>query len=321
MFLLTFVWLFSFELYNLFFKLSTPMEKFLDKLLNYEVLSEIDVENICNQVIDILILEPNVRKVSPDAVIVGDIHGQFSDLVHIFENHGRPDKINYVFLGDFVDRGENSLECILFLLVNKILYPQGITLLRGNHEQKNINKVYGFYDEVNSKYGNYKVWTIINKVFSFLNISCIVDGRYLCVHGGISTRITINKLERVDRFEKLSQESIINDVIWSDPYYKNGSALNPRGSGFLFGEDVAKQFLMFNNLEMIVRSHQLAIEGYKWDFEGLCLTVWSAPNYMNKCSNPASVLLIEKNAPITSRNIKIFHKTLRDSSIEKNIQK
>lgn len=292
------------------------MQKFLDKLMNYEILSEIDIQDICNKAIDILILEPNIRKISPNAIIVGDIHGQFSDLVQIFQNHGVPDKINYVFLGDFVDRGENSLECILFLLVNKILYPQGITLLRGNHEQKSINKVYGFYDEVYSKYGNCKIWNSINKVFSFLNIACIVDGKYLCVHGGISTRLTINKLERADRFDKLTQESIVNDVIWSDPYYKNGSAANPRGSGFLFGEDIAKQFLMFNNLEMIVRSHQLAIEGYKWDFEGLCLTVWSAPNYMNKCSNPASVLLIEKDTPITSRNIKIFQKTLKPQSVE-----
>lgn len=287
------------------------MQKYLEQLENYELLTEIEIENICNQAIDILILEPNICKVAPTSVAIGDIHGQFSDLLQIFKTYGTPSKINYVFLGDFVDRGENSLECILLLLVYKIMYPKGITLLRGNHEQKNINKVYGFHDEVCAKYGNSNVWSTINKVFSCFSLACIIDGKYLCVHGGISPRLTISKLERVDRFEKIGSESIINDLIWSDPYYKNGFALNPRGSGYLYGEDIAKQFLMFNNLEMIVRSHQLAIEGYRWDFEGCCLTIWSAPNYMNKCSNPASVLLVEKDVPVTSRSIKIFHKTWR----------
>jgi len=273
------------------------------------VLSEVEIFDICKKAKDILLFEPNVRRVNSNIVIVGDIHGQFSDLLHIFDTYGTPEKINYVFLGDFVDRGENSLECILYLLIYKIHYPGRVTLLRGNHEQKVINKVYGFYDEVAAKYPNTGVWEMINTVFDHLNIACIIDGKYLCVHGGISPNITINKLERIDRFEKLTEQSIINDVLWSDPFYKTGVSPNPRGNGCLFGEDVLKQFLMFNNVEMLIRSHQLAIEGFKWDFDGCCLTVWSAPNYMGKCSNPASVLFIEENLPITSRSIKIFQKT------------
>lgn len=284
------------------------MEEQLNQLRRYEMLNEGEILEICTKATEILLFEPNVRRVESNIVIVGDIHGQFSDLLHIFDTHGTPEIINYVFLGDFVDRGHNSLECILYLLIYKIHYPERVTLLRGNHEQKIINKVYGFYDEVALKYPNTSIWEMINIVFDHLNIACIVDGKYLCVHGGISPRVTISKLERVDRFEKLTEHSIINDVLWSDPFYKTGVSPNPRGNGCLFGEDVLKQFLIFNNIEMLIRSHQLAIEGFKWDFDGCCLTVWSAPNYMGKCSNPASVLLIEKNLSITSRSIKIFEK-------------
>lgn len=285
------------------------MKEHLQQLRRYELLKEEDISKICNKAIEILILEPNVKRINANTVVVGDIHGQFSDLLHIFDTYGTPETVNYVFLGDFVDRGGHSLECILYLLIYKILYPGNITLLRGNHEQKAINKVYGFYDEIQTRYLNCIVWNMINGVFDHLILACIVDGKYFCVHGGISPRVSINKLERIDRFEKLTDDSIINDIIWSDPFYKLGASLNPRGNGFLFGEDVLKQFLMFNNVERLIRSHQLAIEGFKWDFGGHCLTVWSAPDYMGKCSNPASILLIEKNTPITSRSIKIFQKT------------
>lgn len=295
------------------------MEKYLQKLENYELLTETEVESICNEAMDILVLEPNVCKVEPPALVVGDIHGQFSDLVKIFEKNGNPDAINYVFLGDYVDRGENSLECILYLLIYKIKYPRGLTLLRGNHELKNINRVYGFYDEVWSRYGNNRVWNILNDVFSYFGIACIVDGRFLCVHGGISPRITMNKLERLDRFESVTSDSIINDVSWSDPYHKNGFSPNPRGSGFLFGEDVAKKFLTINNLELIIRSHQLAIEGYRWDFKDLCLTVWSAPNYMNKCYNPASICFIEKDTDVTTKSLRIHSKKPQGSSQQASI--
>lgn len=220
-----------------------------------------------------------------------------------------------MFLGDYVDRGENCLEVIMLLLVYKVLYPGKVVLLRGNHEQALINKAYRFYDECMGKYGDSTVWWMINDVFTHFNIACIVDGRYLCIHGGISPRVTINKLERIDRFGEIGEDSILTDIFWSDPFYKPGASHNPRGSGFLFGEDILKQFLMCNNLDMLIRSHQLAIEEYKWDFGRLCLTVWSAPDYMSKCSNPGAVLVIEEDSPITSNSLKLFKKTRRESNV------
>ncbi len=285
------------------------VDKFIKHILNYKILTESEVNKICYCVMEIMICEPNIRFVDSPVNVVGDLHGQFSDLVTVFKISGVPGESSYVFMGDYVDRGENSLELILLLMCYKILHPEKVTLLRGNHEQPSINKTYGFYDECLNKYGNGNVWSAINEVFNYLNIGCIIDGKYLCIHGGISPRVTLQKLNRIDRFEPIGEDCIYTDILWSDPFYKLGASSNPRGSGYLFGEDVLKQFLMYNNLEMIIRSHQLAIEGYKWDFGNLCLTVWSAPNYMGKCLNPASILMVTKNTKITTKCLKLFKKS------------
>lgn len=284
------------------------MDEFINRITNYQLLTEEEIALICDKVVEIMYSEPNIRRVDKDAIVVGDIHGQFSDLLNIFEICGSPKSTSYVFLGDYVDRGENSLEVIIILLIYKILYPENISLIRGNHECRNINKIYGFNEEIYMKYNSHNVWNLINNVFPAFQIGAIIYDRYLCVHGGISIRITINKLDRIDRFEDNVTGSLINDLLWSDPWYLLGSTHNPRGSGYLFGIDVLKEFLMVNNLDMIIRSHQLAIEGFKFDLDGLCLTVWSAPDYMGKCSNPGSVLRIEKDVPVTARSLKMFYK-------------
>ncbi|KAI5169791.1 serine/threonine-protein phosphatase 4 catalytic subunit [Pancytospora epiphaga] len=285
------------------------MESFAARLLNYEILERHEVVYLCEYVINIMICEPNIPHVGSPVVVVGDIHGQFADLQTMLKIRGPPGDVSYVFMGDYVDRGENSLEAIMLLLVYKAMHPDKVVLIRGNHEQVSINKMYGFYDECAGKYGDSTVWRTINDVFEHFNIACIIDGSYLCIHGGISPRVTICRLEYTDRFEEVGEDSILTDIFWSDPFYKAGAGPNPRGSGFLFGEDVLKQFLMYNGLDMVIRSHQLAIEGYKWDFGRLCLTVWSAPDYMGKCSNPGAVLIVEKGIPITSGSLKLFKKT------------
>jgi len=271
--------------------------------------SELEINKLCMKLMDILILEPNIHRISSPAVVFGDIHGQFNDLLSLLSISGEPDGLKtFIFLGDYVDRGDHSLEVILLLFVYKIQFPNKVILLRGNHEIKNINRIYGFHDEVLLKYGSLHLWNIINEVFSYLSVGCIVDSKYFCIHGGISPRLNLGKLESLDRSGIIRNESVYMDVMWSDPYYKLGASSNPRGSGYLFGEDIAKRFLMQNGLRMIIRSHQLAIEGYKWDFDNLCLTIWSAPDYMGKCYNPASILQIETGVNITNSSIKIYRK-------------
>ncbi|KAH9410834.1 calcineurin-like phosphoesterase [Ordospora pajunii] len=287
------------------------MNGFAHKLLNLEILPEHDVMLICTKVSEILISEPNVPSVHSPVTICGDIHGQFFDLVSMLCIDGMPSQRKYVFLGDYVDRGKNSLECILFLFVLKIIYPDSILLIRGNHEQAVINRVYGFYDEVIEKYGSSRVWRIINEVFCLMNVGCLVDGRVLCVHGGISPKITsINQMKRIDRMAPISDSSEFSDIMWGDPYDGRGFQPSPRGSGYLYGSDVVCRFLELNNLVSIVRSHQLVIEGYKFHFdERNVITVWSAPNYLGKCGNPASILRIDEDLDISDKDFCVFKAT------------
>ncbi|WEL39492.1 serine/threonine protein phosphatase [Encephalitozoon hellem] len=287
------------------------MKKFASRLLNLELLSEAEVQSICNKVSEILICEPNIPNKRAPVIVCGDIHGQFFDLVSLFRIDGIPSKKRYVFLGDYVDRGKNSLECILFLFLLKILYPENVTLIRGNHEQSTINKVYGFYEEIAEKYGSPRIWRMINEVFNLLCVGCLIDGRILCVHGGISPKImSLNQIRRLDRLLPIGEGSEFADILWGDPYDGKGFQPSPRGSGYLYGEDVVMRFLELNGLASIVRSHQLVIEGYKFHFpERNVITVWSAPNYMGKCGNPASILRINETLDISDKDFCIFKST------------
>lgn len=287
------------------------MKELVSKLLNLELVPEDRVKEICNKVAEILIKEPNIQNRRAPVVVCGDIHGQFFDLVSLFRIDGTPARRQYIFLGDYVDRGRNSLECVLLLFVFKIMYPENITLIRGNHEQATINRVYGFYDEVMERYGSTRVWRMINEVFNLMNIGCLVDGRILCVHGGISPKApSLNQIRRFDRLQPIPDNSEFADIVWGDPHDDKGFLPSPRGSGYLYGNDVVRRFLELNGLVSIVRSHQLVIEGYKFHFpERNVVTVWSAPNYMGKCGNPASILRVNEGLDISDRDFCIFKAT------------
>jgi diadenosine tetraphosphatase ApaH/serine/threonine PP2A family protein phosphatase len=287
------------------------MREIIAKLLNLEILPEETVGQICSKALELLIMEPNIPNKRTPVIVCGDIHGQFYDLVSLLRIDGTPARKQYIFLGDYVDRGRHSLECVLLLLAFKIMYPENITLVRGNHEQPEINRVYGFYDEVMEKYGNTRVWRMVNEVFNAFNVACLVDGRVLCVHGGISPKtLSLNQIRRLDRFQPVPENSEFCDIVWSDPYDGKGFKPSPRGSGYLYGSDVVRRFIELNGLTCIVRSHQLVLEGYKFHFEERnVVTVWSAPNYMNKCGNPASILKINESLDISDRDLCIFKAT------------
>jgi len=252
---------------------------------------------LCERIKEILFEESNVHCVSTPVTVCGDIHGQFWDLKELFRIGGYIPQTNYIFMGDYVDRGYYSLETFTLLLALKARYPDRITLLRGNHESREITQVYGFFDECQQKYGNPNVWKYCTEVFDLLTLAALIDGRVLCVHAGISPDLkTLDDIRLINRNQEVPHEGGFCDLMWSDPDTSiDGWRISPRGAGWLFGAHVTTEFMAKNNLDLLCRAHQLVQDGYEYMFDKKLVTVWSAPNYCYRCGNVASILALDSN--------------------------
>jgi len=262
------------------------------KLRRYELLSEAECAWLCDAVKEQLITESNVVELATPVSIVGDIHGQFDDLLEIFRVGGECPDTNYLCLGDFVDRGHDSVQTISLLVCYKLKHPRRLTLLRGNHECRAITQVYGFYAECYRKYGSVTVWGYFTALFDYLPIAALVDNRFMCVHGGLSPSAhKLDQIRAVFRFKEVPHDGLMTDLLWSDPSNsQDGFSTSSRGAGYIFGGDVVAQFLWTNQIDGIVRGHQLCMEGFQTLFDKQVVTVWSAPNYCYRCGNVASIL-------------------------------
>jgi len=283
---------------------NSDLDQQIALLYECKLITEKQVKDLCNKAREILIEESNVQCVDSPVTICGDIHGQFHDLNELFKVGGKCPETNYLFLGDFVDRGFYSVETFLLLLALKVRYPDRITLIRGNHESRQITQVYGFYDECLRKYNSVNVWRYCCEIFDYLSLSAVIDEKVFCVHGGLSPSInTLDQIRTIDRKQEVPHDGAMCDLLWSDPEEIDGWGLSPRGAGFLFGGDVVKVFNESNGLDLIARAHQLVMEGYKPMFNDTIVTVWSAPNYCYRCGNVAAIL--ELNDKL-ERNYKMF---------------
>lgn len=245
-----------------------------------------------------------MQRVDSPVTICGDIHGQFYDLMELFKVGGDCPQTNYLFLGDFVDRGFYSVETFLLLLALKVRYPDRITLIRGNHESRQITQVYGFYDECLRKYGSVNVWRYCTDIFDYLSLAAVIDNRVFCVHGGLSPAISsLDQIRTIDRKQEVPHDGPMCDLLWSDPEEIDGWGLSPRGAGYLFGGDVTTAFNQTNKIELIARAHQLVMDGYKIMFSDQLVTVWSAPNYCYRCGNVAAILELDEHL---SKTFKVF---------------
>ncbi|SCO66576.1 protein phosphatase-beta, putative [Plasmodium vivax] len=282
-------------------KVSHNVDEWINKLLKCELLHIEEVKLMCTLLRDILKEEPNCVQVSVPVTVAGDIHGQFYDLLELFHIGGFPPDVNYLFLGDYVDRGYYSCECFCLVACLKIKYPSRVTILRGNHESRQITKVYGFYDECMRKYdGDYNAWRYITDAFDYLPLTAIISNQIFCDHGGISPYLhTINQINNLDRFKEIPQDGPICDLLWSDPAGPEdgiieGWKASPRGAGVVFSEERTNAFLRLNKLSCICRAHQLVQDGFLWMHNDKVVTIFSAPNYCYRCGNSASLMLVDE---------------------------
>jgi len=198
--------------------------------------------------------------------VCGDIHGQFHDLQELFRIGGNSPDTNYLFMGDYVDRGYYSVETVTLLVALKVRFPHRITILRGNHESRQITQVYGFYDECLRKYGNANVWKYFTDLFDYLPLTALIEDQIFCLHGGLSPSIdTLDHIRALDRVQEVPHEGPMCDLLWSDPDDRCGWGISPRGAGYTFGQDISEAFNHNNGLTLVARAHQLVMEVSPFD--------------------------------------------------------
>ncbi|CAF2126366.1 unnamed protein product [Brassica napus] len=259
-------------------------------------LSEIEIRQLCVNARQIFLSQPNLLDLHAPIRICGDIHGQYQDLLRLFEYGGYPPSAHYLFLGDYVDRGKQSLETICLLLAYKIRYPSKIFLLRGNHEDAKINRIYGFYDECKRRF-NVRLWKIFTDCFNCLPVAALIDGKILCMHGGLSPELeNLEQIREIERPTEIPDNGLLCDLLWSDPDQKSeGWADSDRGISCTFGADVVAEFLDKNDLDLICRGHQVVEDGYEFFAKRRLVTIFSAPNYGGEFDNAGALLSVDQS--------------------------
>ena len=245
---------------------------------------------------EIFLRQPMLVRPQCPLKICGDLHGQYSDLLRIFDIAGYPDKNSFLFLGDYVDRGRQSIETVCLLLAYKIKYPETVFLLRGNHESASINRIYGFYDECKRRY-NTILWKYFTDTFNCMPIAALVEDRILCMHGGISPELTsLSKIDDIKRPVEIPDVGLVCDILWADPQEGEiGWGQNDRGVSVTFGENILTKFCEANDLDLVCRAHQVVQEGYQFFSDRQLVTIFSAPNYCGEFDNAAAIMSIDQN--------------------------
>eukprot|EP00826_Nyctotherus_ovalis_P017860 TRINITY_DN15282_c0_g1_i2.p1 TRINITY_DN15282_c0_g1~~TRINITY_DN15282_c0_g1_i2.p1 ORF type:complete len:500 (+),score=97.61 TRINITY_DN15282_c0_g1_i2:205-1704(+) len=283
--------------------------------------------------IEVVKAEPTVVKVTIPVKVFGDFHGQYQDMMRFFElwrspiesiHGGDIESYDYLFLGDYIDRGTNNLEVICLLMALKVKFPRQIHLLRGNHEDHAINRVFGFAEECEERLDDdidddNSVFQTINFLFDLLPLAAVVEERILCVHGGIGATLkSVADLEKIERPVEIVHEvktaldQLLIDVLWSDPTENdqelgihNDAARDPYDTGYIvkYGPDRVENFLRENNLTMIIRGHECVMDGIERFAKGQLITVFSATDYCGKYKNAGGALFIQKDYQIVPKLI------------------
>ncbi|WPK25504.1 hypothetical protein PUMCH_002821 [Australozyma saopauloensis] len=265
-----------------------------------------EIKSILARARAIFMEQPTLLQLAPPVKIVGDIHGQYHDLIRIFNSCGYPPQTNYLFLGDYVDRGYKSLESILLLLCYKIKYPENFFMLRGNHESANITKIYGFYDECKRRLpaitGSHRMWKNFIDVFNTLPIAATINDKIFCIHGGLSPELTsLKQIQQIQRPTDIPDKGLLADLLWSDPdpsvrvFSPHVWPKNDRGVSYCFGKKHVDYFLEKFNMDLIVRGHMVVEDGYQFFNKRKLVTVFLAPNYCGEFNNYGAVMSVDRS--------------------------
>jgi serine/threonine-protein phosphatase PP1 catalytic subunit len=268
-------------------------------------LTEIELKYLINTSKKILIEQPTFLELETSITVCGDTHGQYPDLLRLFDLGGYPPGTNYLFLGDYVDRGEQSIETICLLLAYKIKYEENFFILRGNHECGSINRIYGFYGECKRRY-SIKIWKNFVDLFNCLPIAACIDDKIFLVHGGLSPELkNIDDIKKIMRPTDVAEEGLLCDLLWSDPENSNKDwGVNDRGVSVTFNVRVLEKFLENNDLDLLCRAHQVVEEGYEFFGDKKLVTVFSAPNYCGEFDNNGGIMLVDENLRCSFKIIK-----------------
>ena len=294
------------------------VDEIIEKLLkaksykpNKEVpLLESEIRWLIIKVKQIFMEQPVFIELDSPINICGDTHGQFYDLLRLFDYGGEPPKANYLFLGDYVDRGKNSIETICLLFAYKIRYKENFFMLRGNHESENINKIYGFFDECKRRY-SVKLWKLFSDCFNSLPIAALINDKIICMHGGLSPDLTsLDQLKKIVRPTEIPDTGLLCDLLWSDPdKLASGWGENERGVSVTFSPQVVEEFLDKHDLDLICRAHQVVENGYEFFANRQLVTLFSAPNYWGEFDNAGALMTIDETLVCSFKILKPITKS------------
>mmetsp|Transcript_36929 Transcript_36929/g.86929 ORF Transcript_36929/g.86929 Transcript_36929/m.86929 type:complete len:933 (+) Transcript_36929:129-2927(+) len=249
-------------------------------------------------------------------VIFGDTHGQLADFLLVLQRHGPPsDKVAYLLNGDVADRGDNSVEIFVVVLIYKLLYPNRVFLNRGNHENHDINRKPaeyggGFYDEVTYKLDG-SCFLMFQQFFENLPLVTVLNKQVVVLHGGIPRRegvllkqiTAINRRRQCPKVVQSVEDAILFDLMWADPQDIKGIGLAAqRGPNCRkFGPDITKRFLSDNSLSLCIRSHEvpISLRGFEERHDGRLLTVFSASNYCGQAGNYGAIVVFDSDMAYT----------------------
>ncbi|VDL96581.1 unnamed protein product [Schistocephalus solidus] len=268
-----------------------------DKGVKNLTLKEQDMISLCQMTKHVVMSQSVLLELEGPLKVCGDTHGQFRDLLRLFDLCGKPDTTNFLFLGDYVDRGKQSLEVISLLFGYKVKYPTTFFLLRGNHECQAITRIYGFFDECKRRF-NVKLWKCFLDVFNCLPVAAVIENQIFCCHGGISPdnlEDLKQRIRSIPRPTDVPEDGILCDLLWADPLNpETGFAPNERGVSYVFSPEIVDRFLSRFGLDLMVRAHQVVEDGYEFFANRSFVTIFSAPNYCGEFDNAGGIFCLSR---------------------------